>query len=80
MIFKIKYAKFFKNNKKQEIKQLSISLGDSENDKSMLELKTDYSCCIKSPKKKKLYLKKILIIIIVKKRHLSVERVFRTCF
>ena len=36
---------------------LSISLGDSENDVSMLEL-TDYSCCIKTPKKKKLYLKK----------------------
>ena len=51
-------AKFLEIYKKQEIKGvLSISLGDSENDKSMLEL-TDYSCCIKSPKKKKLYLKK----------------------
>ena len=51
-------AKFLEIYKKQKFKSLlSVSLGDSENDKSMLEL-TDYSCCIKSPKKKKLYLKK----------------------
>ena len=51
-------AKFLEIYKKQKFQSvLSISLGDSENDVSMLEL-TDYSCCIKSPKKKKLYLKK----------------------
>ena len=62
-------AKFLEIYKKQKFQSvLSISLGDSENDVSMLEL-TDYSCCIKSPKKK-LYLKKVLTIIIVRKRPL----------
>ena len=36
---------------------LSVSLGDSHNDLSMLEL-TEYSCIIKSPKKKKTLFKK----------------------
>ena len=51
--------KFLEIYKKQKSnKFFTISLGDSENDLSMLEL-TNYSCLIKSSKKKeKLYLKK----------------------
>ena len=50
--------KFIKIYKKYKSKNFfTISLGDSENDLSMLEL-TNYSCVIKSSKKKKLYLKK----------------------
>ena len=52
-------CKFLKIYKKQKSKKiLTISLGDSENDLSMLEL-TNYSCLIKSPKKKKTLFKKI---------------------
>ena len=51
-------------NLKKNLKYKTISIGDSDNDLSMLE-QTDYSCVIKSSKKK-LLLKKKKIIIIVK--------------
>ena len=50
-----KFLEIYKNQKSKSL--LTISLGDSENDISMLEL-TNYSCCIKSSPKKKLCLKK----------------------
>ena len=50
------FLKLMKVNNKNE-PFISVSLGDSHNDISMLEL-TDYSCIIKSKKKKNLYLKK----------------------
>ena len=50
-----KFLKIYKKHKSKNI--LTISLGDSENDLSMLEL-TNYSCIIKSSKKKKKLFKK----------------------
>ena len=52
------------DNKQNTFKKMTISIGDSHNDISMLEL-TDYSCMIKREKKKSLVLEKKKIIIIV---------------
>ena len=45
------------DNKQNTSKKMTISIGDSQNDVSMLEL-TDYSCMIKREKKKSLVLEK----------------------
>ncbi len=55
---KAKAVKFFLKliNFRSNRNAITISLGDSQNDASMLEI-TDYSCIIKSPKKNILYIK-----------------------
>ena len=52
------------DGKQNRYKRMTISIGDSHNDISMLEL-TDYSCIIKREKKKSLVLEKKKIIIIL---------------